>query len=69
METEIETLENEAKQLEINMASTDFYKDEQKTAIGIRRYQEIKVVLTDRYRVWEEAGQQLEILIRSLKKE
>jgi ATP-binding cassette subfamily F protein 3 len=69
LEAEIETLEHEIQQLEANMSTVDFYKNKETTVDSTRRYQEIKVIVADRYRAWEEAGQQLELLLTGIRKE
>ena len=66
LETEIENLEAEKKQIESNLAKQDFYKDQIKVADAGKRYQVLRELIPKRLDEWETNQAELEELLSGL---
>lgn len=67
IEMEIENLEKEKKQLESEMANPEYYKDPEKSAAGVKRYQTIQEQIPERISRWEKYQAEIESLLSGLK--
>jgi len=67
IESEIEILEKEKKQLESEMANPEYYKDPEKSAEGVKRYQILQDRIPERIAQWEKYQAEIESLLSGLK--
>jgi ATP-binding cassette subfamily F protein 3 len=68
LETEMENLEAEKKQIELNLVKPDFYKDQVKAADVGKRYQILQEIIPKLFREWESRQAQLDDLLSGLNK-
>ena len=62
-----DNLEKEKKQLESEMANPEYYKDPEKSAAGVKRYQTIQEQIPERISRWEKYQAEIESLLSGLK--
>jgi ATP-binding cassette subfamily F protein 3 len=67
IELEIESLEKEKKQLESEMANPEYYRDPEKSAAGVKRYQTLEEQIPERLARWEKYQAEIESLLSGLK--